>query len=612
MQHDQACETRRLREYSLMPFWFWNDDLSEAELLRQIDDFERHGVHGFVIHPRVGLPRTLGWMSENLLHFYDVAIAEAARRGMRVILYDEGMYPSGSSSGQVVAENPAYACRGLARLPWTNGHAPELPAGWNVVATFPAVNGGLTIVDRPVPTGIRGLHYRDPDPPRHPGPDSDSPGCPRPDPAEDYPAATDLLNPAAVACFVRLVYDRFNQRFGSHFGRTIPAIFTDEPMLLGRMFSRDYQPGTTGILPHVNRILGYDFTPHLPALWDDTAPDAARWRADYRRAVRARLEETYYRQLGDWCAAHGIALTGHPDGDDHIGLLRHFQIPGMDLVWRYVEPGKPNALEGEHATMGKCSSSAMIHHGRRQNANEFCGGYGHRLTFEEMRWLAFWCLIRGVNLLIPHAFYYSVRGPRQDERPPDVGPHSAWWDARFTAFADDCARLCWLNTDCTHVCDVAILGWPDWLPWRAAKACFQHQRDFNYLDLSHFSDGRATVDDNGIFIAGMHYRALIVEPGPLLPPAAEAVVAQLDRAGRVVRFEGDDATLLAGLDALAPSWLRVEPPCPDLRIRRVVKDGCDQVLLFNEGVTPLRVRLDLGAGWRDLELEAGQLTLTAP
>jgi len=34
----------------------------------------------------------------------DVAISEAARRNMYVILYDEGMYPSGSSSGQVVKE----------------------------------------------------------------------------------------------------------------------------------------------------------------------------------------------------------------------------------------------------------------------------------------------------------------------------------------------------------------------------------------------------------------------------------------------------------------------------------------------------------------------------
>jgi hypothetical protein len=45
------------REFSVLPFWFWNDELTEAELLRQIADFEDHGVYGFVIHPRVGLPR---------------------------------------------------------------------------------------------------------------------------------------------------------------------------------------------------------------------------------------------------------------------------------------------------------------------------------------------------------------------------------------------------------------------------------------------------------------------------------------------------------------------------------------------------------------------------
>jgi hypothetical protein len=47
---------------------------------------QAHGVHGFVIHPRVGLPRDLGWMSERLLHFYDVAVEEARRRSMHVVL----------------------------------------------------------------------------------------------------------------------------------------------------------------------------------------------------------------------------------------------------------------------------------------------------------------------------------------------------------------------------------------------------------------------------------------------------------------------------------------------------------------------------------------------
>lgn len=600
----------QLREGTLVPFWFWNDALDEQELLRQIDDFQRHGVHGFVIHPRVGLPRSLGWMSDALLHFYDVAITAAAQRGMIVFLYDDGMYPSGSASGQVVEANPLYACRGLAKITCIGRQTPVLPQGWNEVARFhPRDGNDFVVVDRPVGATMRGLHFLDPDPPRHPGPDSNSPGSPRPDPDEDEPAAADLLNPDAVACFIRLVYDRFFTQFKRHFGRTVQAIFTDEPGVLGRGAPAGCVPGTTGMLAHVSRILGYDFTPHLPALWDANIPDAAVRRADYHRAVQARLEETYYRPLHDWCEAHGVALTGHPERSDQIGVLRHFQMPGQDLVWRYVEPGKPSALEGEHATMAKCSSSAMIHGGRRRNANEFCGAYGHRLTFEEMQWLAHWCLIRGVNLLLPHAFYYSVRGPRMDERPPDVGPHSAWWNTRFTDFAENTARLCLLNTDSTHVCDIAILGASNRLPWRAAKICFQHQRDFNYLDLSHLADGSACVDADGIRIAGMHYRVLVVEPETVVPPEVTAILAPLDRPGRIVAFDGQEATLLSRLDAWAPPWLHVAPPQPDLRVRRVVKDGRTADMLFNEGLTPLHAQVDCGAGPRLLELASGELAV---
>ena len=51
-------------------------------MVRQIADFEAHGVYGFVIHPRVGLPRDIGWMSERMLHFVRFAVEEAERRGM--------------------------------------------------------------------------------------------------------------------------------------------------------------------------------------------------------------------------------------------------------------------------------------------------------------------------------------------------------------------------------------------------------------------------------------------------------------------------------------------------------------------------------------------------
>ena len=99
------------REFGIMPFWFWNDRLSEAEIARQLDDFAAHGVYGFVIHPRAGLPRDTGWMSEKMIGFMRFAIQAAAERDMWVVLYDEGMYPSGSSSGQVVQTNTKFRTR---------------------------------------------------------------------------------------------------------------------------------------------------------------------------------------------------------------------------------------------------------------------------------------------------------------------------------------------------------------------------------------------------------------------------------------------------------------------------------------------------------------------
>jgi len=559
------------REFTLVPFWFWNDELNEAELLRQIADFAAHGVHGFVIHMRVGLPRSIGWMSDRMLHCMRVVIEEAARRQMVVFLYDEGMYPSGSSCGQVVAANPTFRCRGLT----VAGNA-KLPADQHLVAVVTRQNGeSLRIVDAPsLSSHIRGLHYLA----------DDGKG-------EDCPPAADLLNPDAVACFIRLVYQRFYDEFSAHFGKTIRAIFTDEPNLLGRGATRGVKPGTTGILAHINRLLGYDFTPHLPALWFDDEPEVERYRADYMEAVDRRLDETYYRPLHDWCEAHGVALCGHPDRSEAIGRLRYFQMPGQDLVWRYVEPDKPSALEGEHATMAKCSSSAMIHGGRRRNGNEFCGAYGHQLTFAEMKWLADWCLVRGVNLLIPHAFYYSVRGPRVNERPTDVGPHSAWWD-QFKPFADYCRWLCWLNTDCRHICHVAILGESNHLPWRAAKVCQEHQRDFNYLEARDLLEV-AKVDDDGIHLAGMCYRALVVDGVRPRLPAAVPVLERLRGMGRLIEVANDE--LVAAIDQLVSVDVRVAPAQPNLRYRHVVKDGIDYYLLFNEGREPMRFTIAVAA-----------------
>jgi len=576
-------------EFSLAPFWFWNDDLDETELSRQLDEFQSHGVDAFVLHPRLGLPEHMSWMSAPLLDKMRFGIEQAKARGMWVILYDEGMYPSGSSAGQVVAENPEFQCRGMVRINLDTVQPNQIEQGVQIdadgqldladnqtlVAEVTHQGGRYAIVDRPIDSVIRGLHYIDES---ITGAGGESP--------ENSPLATDLLNPEAVACYIRLVYERFYTEFGEYFGATIPAIFTDEPMLLGRAREKNLMPSTKGILAHINAFLGYDFAPSLPALWDDPVPEAIFH--DFEQAIEHHFEKTYYAQLSNWCEAHQIALTGHPAEPDGTRHLRYFHIPGQDIVWRYIEPNTPSALEGRQSTQAKATSSMMLHGQHRRNANEFCGAYGHDFTFEDMQWLAHWLLVRGCNLLIPHAFYYSIRGPRKDERPPDVGLHSPWWDTTFTEFAMACRRLSWLNTDSIHICHVAILGEHHHLPWQSAKVCYQNQIDFNYLDVDDFSQCIITSDKT-IKIANQAYSVLIVDGE--LPSATQAQLDTLAEHIDILYWTEDSRPSIDHLKQVLPSSPFHNIDADGLRIRHVRKQGFDWYILVNETDSPIQCQL---------------------
>ena len=567
-------------EFSIMPFWFWNDTLRDEEIIRQIADFEAHGVYGFVIHPRIGLPDNVKWLSPEMIHAMDVAIREASLKKMYVILYDEGMYPSGSSSGQVVARNPEYAARGLSKIDLKPGETPKLTGGQKLITIINRPeNKRIAIIDQPSGGNIRGLHYI---------------GEGSRQMKEESPPAGDILNPDAVTCFMELVYDRYAKEFGKYFGTTVIGIFTDEPSPLGRGSARGIVPGNSSLLAQIKKILGYDITPFLTDLWYNDTPDSKKHRIDYNNAVNICLEENYYKRLGKWCMDHGISLMGHPAGSMDIGAEKYFQIPGQDLVWRYVEPGS-KALEGQHSTVAKCASSAMLHLGLRRNLNELYGAYGHNLTYDEMLWLADWCFVRGQNFLIPHAFFYSVRGPRFDERPPDVGPNATWWN-RYNEYADACRRLSWLNTGSKQVCDLAILCEDAYLPDKSAKICYQHQRDFNYLEIRHLWED-AKTDSKGIHIAGMNYGLVIIDSLSIIPPEAISSLKTLAMNGRlIINKHADFSSLFKGaklyqtpdnlvevIDKEIIPDLSLTTPSEDIRYRHVVKETGNYYIIFNEG-----------------------------
>ncbi|MDO5579990.1 MAG: hypothetical protein Q4G69_02550 [Planctomycetia bacterium] len=598
-------------EFSLIPFWFWNDTLKKDEIIRQIDDFDKHGVHGFLIHPRIGLPEKCTWLCPEMIEMMRTALQEAQKRGMKVLLYDDGMYPSGSSSGQVAAENPNYASKGFMKIDLKKGEdPPAVEKGGIRIGIFDRPNGDRIAVDQVFAKGhIRGLHYIG---------DENKKGL-----REELPPAADLLCPEAVQCFIRLVYQKYHDEFRSFFeDRTIMGIFTDEPSIMGRGPRKGMVPGSKESLQKIEKILGYDFTPFLPDLWYQDRPDSDQKQKDYYRAAEQVLEDVYYGSLSKWCLDHHVDLCGHPEASSDFGILRKMGIPGQDIVWRYIEPGE-KAFSPEHSMMGKVASSAMLHAGERRNLNEICGAFGHDLTFEEMQWVANWCIIRGQNLLVPHAFYYSIRGPRWEERPPDVGPNAVWWN-RFKPFADQCSRLCWLNTDCQPIIRIALLAPAKNVSSAGTKTLFENQIDFNYLEYRDLFD-RASVDEKGVRIAKMKYDLLILVPGSQIPSEALPALEKLAASGHLLRYTkdapkfdhvpiaNDDEDLVRIIRSRIGSDIRListeKGDQKNIRARHLVKGSVHFYLLFNEANTPVsvKIRVPISGAWSWWDPVNGQI-----
>lgn len=598
-------------EFTPIPFWFWNDRLTNEEIIRQIQDFHDKGVTGFVLHPRLGIPEDIEYLSDDFMGFVQTAVDEADRLNMTVILYDEGMYPSGSANGLVVKSNPEYASRGLKMV--------EFPCSGTTTMSIPLEDGDTLVSVQAVKKldeksickhesqmldvqndavsftppdvenwsivcfietyskgTIRGIHY---------GEDDGEKNAPR---------STDLLNPEAVNTFIKITHERYYEVLGKYFGNTVRAFFTDEPDILGRARLKGLQRWSRDFYSYYLEVGNKEVD--LPALWFDIGEDTEKARVQYKKAIHQRMIEVYYKPLSEWCAAHKIALTGHPERSDDIGLLDYFQIPGQDVVWRWVAPEDERGISGGHSTAGKCSADAARHRGRRRNLNEVLGvcgiDNGWHLPGGDMKWYFDWLFVRGVNLISPHAFYYSIREQsRSHERPPDVGRNNIWWP-HYDQFSTYIKRLSWLMTDSVNQTEIAVLCEEDFLPWRIVKPLFEQQIEFNYLEESLLK--KSSIQESKLVIEQQEYRLILIEEVSRLSEKTIQLLQKfMDEGGIVLTLEqhkqltGARQTrvenLVQSVEEVGERKVKLIPSGADLRFSLVRKAGQSFYLFVNEG-----------------------------
>lgn len=519
-------------EFTPFPFWFLNDDLETAELKRQLLDFKSKGINGVILHPRIGIPETIPYLSEPYFKIIKSIVQIASELQMSIVLYDEAMYPSGSAHGEVVKSNPDFASIGITLTK-------DCREG-KVIAAF---EDGYCIVQKPSGGTIRGIHF---------GED---------DGDKQAPLSADILNPEAVDKFIALTHERYYAALKDYFGNTIVGIFTDEPCALGRN-TKNFFEWTNGLECEILEKGGC--LHELRSLFQKEENPTTKI---YRASIIKRLNHAYYKKLSDWCKVHHVALMGHPAKSDDIDEQFYFDIPGQDLILRKVSP-ESGGLNGMDSVQAKCSSDAARHSGKRRNSNECFGvcsrnGISWYMTGGDMKWFIDWLGVRGVNLFIPHAFYYSIRGARKNERPPDVGPHNIWWE-NYKPFSEYMKRVSYIMTDSVNQAKTAVLCESGNMPVKELIPFYENQIEFNYLPAGMLQ--KAELQGRKLCIAGYEYEYIMSSYDTNLPIKKVRNVTDIERRDLIT-----------------------DTPCAQLRATHLIKYGVDLYFLTNEGTNSISV-----------------------
>jgi len=245
-------------------------------------------------------------------------------------------------------------------------------------------------------------------------------------------------------------------------------------------------------------------------------------------------------------------------------------------------------LASPDSVMAKCTADAARHMGAGRNSNEcfaLCGNEENPWDFnaaDMMRSLNF-LFARGVNMIIPHAFHYSLRTPTQTT-PPDVGPHNIWWED-YRTLAGYIKRMSWLNAMNHNNPHCAVLCSNDFMPVKAVAPLYENGYTFNYLTMDDVQT-RARFHDGALFVDRCRYDILLVDSRLRLdPPTVQKLGRMVIEGGKMYR--GNDFIGYMKKHAKKTSYF--EPQKKDeiaarsIRFVHLTKSGYPFFLCFNEG-----------------------------
>lgn len=583
-------------EYRGAPFWSWNTRLQADVLEQQIHVFKRMGMGGFHIHPRTGL--NTKYLGEEFMDLVDMSVKTAESLDLRVWLYDEDRWPSGFAGGLVTQDKQFRAHHLLfTQTPYngtvaaasliSNANARRFENGTLLARYQIHLEHGRLVqykrlrADEPVPTtGIVWYAYLERS---------------EPSPWWNNQTYVDTLNPAATARFIEITHERYKAVVGNHFGKTIPAIFTDEPQFTHKVLPRRaddssdlFLPWTPDFASSYAQVHNHDLLETLPEIfWERADKAASVHRYQYHDHLAERFASAYADTLGQWCETNGLMLTGHmmeePTLESQTAALgeamrsyRAFHLPGIDMLcdWREY-------------TTAKQAQSAARQYGRPGVLSELYGVTNWDFDFRGHKAQGDWQAALGVTVRVHHLTWVSMAGEAKRDYPASIGYQSPWY-LEYPLIEDHFARVNTAMTRGKPLVRVGVIHPIEsfWLCYGALEQTsveredremqFQNLTewllfgliDFDFVAESLLPDLCPNPNTNPLEVGAARYDVIVV---PNLKTIRQSTLERLEafhQAGGTVIFLGQPPSLIDAMPSTRPSDLAsLTSPIPFVRGR---------------------------------------------
>ena len=555
-------------EYGPEPYFDMSGSVDQAEIER---DFDRMKAFGFrAVTPQAGVGMPFEYLSPEYFRFFQMLVAEAKKRDMRVWIVDDIGYPSGFAGGRFTREKPELRMQTLAvaeRIAVEGGSTLRRAVSQDTVAvtaiganqstiTVPLNDGSI---DWTAPAGnwqVLVIEHRFETSPTRSETNPKLATEPRPNTnnvqAKDKSQSLeDYLNPEATKQFLAFTHEQYKKYVGDEFGKTILGFRGDEP---------DYTvsglPWTQAFFDRFEQIKGYNIRPYVATFLlprgTRMTEEKERAKADYWDVFSIMFAESFFKVQADWCAANHLEYQVHLNHEEAELELTHsegeffrdmrwVQVPGIDStrhqIWMDTISDFP-----------RLASSVSHVYGKPRAFTESFASYNPPADATAARYVLNEQFVRGVNLAELMYFPSSSVGGRPTTK--------LMVDPGLPALTRYISRLSYLMSMGGPTASVALYlpSSSLWLNDRAADTQFvsterllsEHQIDFNIV--SEDALAKDLVLSNGTFetMSGNRYRTVILPSVPLLSQAALERLRSFASGGGRVLFLGRTPSLIAG------------------------------------------------------------------